>query len=187
MQIQKTNNVQFGAKFISPATIKVKVGKRWKDAQVNFIKFDTSKQRDVSALEGVEALWGRKNLSSNVLEEAHILGGRAQVYAVTTQESDFDVVDARKILGLMSTDKIKKGKPEVEIFKIGTNPAFAYAQKKRKREVRHIATSMYEAFQNLASKSKAKPIVTYIDPEDTKFLAKLGVEPKSKNFVDFLG
>ena len=121
MQIQKTNNVQFGAKFISPATIKVKVGKRWKDAQVNFIKFDTSKQRDVSALEGVEALWGNKNLSSGITEEAHILGGKAQVYGITAQTSDFDVVDARKVLGLMSADKIEKGKPEVEIFKIGTN------------------------------------------------------------------
>ena len=187
MQVQSTNNIQFGAKLISPATIKVKAGKRWKDAQVNFIKFDTSKQRDVSALEGVEALWENKNLSSGITEEAHILGGKAQVYGITAQTSNFDVVDARKVLGLMSADKIEKGKPEVEIFKIGTKPQYAYAQNKRKRDVKHIAKSMYEAFKNLAAKSKSEPVVSYADPEDLKFLAKVGIEPKSKEVIEFLG
>lgn len=99
MQIQKTNNVQFGAKYISPATIKVKAGKRWKDTQVSFIKFDTSKQRDISFLEGVEALWGGKNLSAGIVDEAHILGGKTNVYGVTTQTSDFDVVRCKKSFG----------------------------------------------------------------------------------------
>ena len=187
MQVQSTNNIQFGAKLISPATIKVKAGKRWKDAQVNFIKFDTSKPRDTYFLEGVEALWGGRNLSSGITEEAHILGGNAQIYGLTTQNSNFDVVDAHKVLGLLSTDKITKGKPEVEIFKIGTKPQYAYAQNKRKREIKHIAKSMYEAFKNLAAKSKSEPVVSYAEPEDLKFLAKVGIEPKSKEVIEFLG
>lgn len=177
MQIQKTNNVQFGAKYISPATIKVKAGKRWKDTQVSFIKFDTSKQRDISFLEGVESLWGGKNLSAGIVDEAHILGGKTNVYGVTTQTSDFDVVDARKVLGLISTDKIAKGESEVGVYRMGTTPKYAYAQNKRSRDVKHIATAMYEAVKNLATKKAKAPVVIHnATPEDVKFLSKLGVE-----------
>lgn len=177
MQIQNTNNVQFGAKYISPATIKVKTGKRWKDTHVSFIKFDTSKQKDVSFLEGVEALWGGKNLSSGFVDEAHILGGKTNIYGITTQTSDFDVVDARKVLGLISTGKIAKEEPEVGIYKIGTNPKYAYAQNKRSRDIKHIATAMYESVKKLASKKAKAPVVCKnVEPEDAKFLSKLGVE-----------
>ena len=107
----------------------------------------------------------------------HILGGKTNVYGVTTQTSDFDVVDARKVLGLISTDKIAKGESEVGVYRMGTTPKYAYAQNKRSRDVKHIATAMYEAVKNLATKKAKAPVVIHnATPEDAKFLSKLGVE-----------
>lgn len=177
MQIQSTNNVQFGAKYISPATIKVKAGKRWKDSQVNFIKFNVSKKEDVKALNDVNALWGDRNLSGSIVEEVKNLGKDTHVYGVTTQTAGFDTVDSSKILGLVTTDKIAKGVKEVGVYRIGTTPKYAYAQNKRKRDIKHIATAMYESVKNLASKKAKAPIVCKnVEPEDSKFLSKLGVE-----------
>lgn len=176
MQVQNTNNVQFGARYVCPATIKVKTGgRRWKDAQVNFIKFSTSKPQDVSFLEGVEELWGNKNLSSGIVDEVHIFGGKAQIYGITTQTSGFDTVDAKKVLGLISTDKISKGEAEVGVYKIGTNPKYAYAQNKKKRDVKHIATAMYESVKRLANKAGSSLVAKGVESEDAQFLSKLGL------------
>ena len=82
--------------------------KKWKDVSVNFIKFETAKEDDRRTLDQVSRLWGGKNLSSAIADEANILGGNAHIYGVTTQESNFDHVDPSQVLGFVSTDKFTK-------------------------------------------------------------------------------
>ena len=121
MEIQRTNNLQFGARFISPAKIKYKAPNgKWEKMDVSFIKFDTYKKSDVSLVENISQLWNNKNLSGAIAEEANILGRKSQIYALTSQLKDFEQINPRQVLGLMTTGKIKKGE-DVEIFKIGTN------------------------------------------------------------------
>lgn len=188
MEIQKSNNLQFGARYINPAVIKAKIGSRWKDAEVSFIKFDTDKRADIRALEGVEALWNGKNLSGGIAEEARVLGGDTHIYGLTTQTEQFDTVNPKQILGLISTGKIKKGEDTVEIFKIGTNPEYAYAQKRRSRDIKHIAKTLIESFKSYASKkAKSRPIVSFAESEDeVKFLSKVGLEPESKDYIKII-
>ncbi len=187
MQVYSNNNVQFGAKYVAPAHVKFKDAKKWKDASVNFIKFETTKVSDRTALDQISRLWGGKNLSGAIADEANILGGKAHVYGVTTQEANFDHVDPRKILGLVSTDKITKNSSEINVFKIGTNPKFAYEQNKRNRSIRHIAKSMIEALKLTTYKNTNPKIVTqYAEPQEVKFLNKAGVEIKNDNLVEVL-
>lgn len=187
MQIYSNNNVQFGARYVAPTSVKLKDAKKWKDVSVNFIKFETAKEDDRRTLDQVSRLWGGKNLSSAIADEANILGGNAHIYGVTTQESNFDHVDPSKVLGFVSTDKFTKKAGEIPIFKIGTNPKFAYEQNKRKRSIKHIATSMIEALKLTTYKKANTKIVTqYAEPQEVKFLNKTGVEIKNSNIVEVL-
>ena len=187
MQVQSNYNVQFGAKYISPATIKFKDAKRWKDTSVNFIKFETQKVDDRRTLEQISRLWGDKNLSGAFAEEANILGGKANIYGITAQKKDFDHLDPRQIVGLVSTDKFNKKSEEISIFKIGTKPQFAYEQNKRRRSIKHIATSMIEALKLATSKKVDTKIVTqYAEPNEVKFLNKAGIEIKNKDIIETL-
>ena len=187
MEIQKSNNIQFGARYISPAKVQQKYGSKWKDLDVHFIKFETNKEEDRFALGNIRNLWNRRNLSAGIAEEAEILGRNAQIYAITTQKDFSGSIEPNQVLGLMSTDKLQRGKDTIQIFKIGSNPSYAYAQKKRNRDIKHIATSLIEAFKGYAkSKGTKNVIVNYADPDEMKFLAKVGLEPKNKNFVEII-
>lgn len=187
MQIQSNYNVQFGARYIAPTTIKLKDGKRWKNTSVNFIKFETQKVDDRKALDEISNLWGDKNLSGAFADEANILGGQSYIYGVTAQKAGVDHVDPRKVIGLVSTDKFNRKSKEISIFKISTKPQFAYEQNKRKRSIKHIATSMVEALKLATSKSANTKIVTqHAEPNDVKFLNKVGIEIKNDNLIENL-
>jgi len=188
MQIQQNNNVNFGAKYISPAVVKQKIGTKWKDAQVNFIQLETAKTEDRKALGYVKYLWHEKNLTPAIEEEGLVLGGAARIYALTSQADNFEKIEPSKVLGLMTTDRLGKGKESVEIFKIGTTPRYAYEQNKHARSVRHIAKAMVDSFKELVkNNSKARVVVNFAEPHDMKFLKKVELEPQHKEFVEIIG
>ena len=172
MEIQSTDNMQFRANLVKRAKINGKSG-------YSFIKFNTGAKNDVKTLEEIKALWGGKNLSSAIAEEAQILGKDSQIYGLTSQKNNFRRVDSSKVLGLVSTDEIKKGKA-TEIFKIGTNPKYAYEQKHTKRSIKHIATTILESIKKLNNNSKL--IVNNAEPQEMKFLNKIGIIPATKRF-----
>lgn len=166
MEIQRTNNINFCASLIQRVKINGKSG-------YNFIKFNTGSQKDVKALEGVEKLWGGKNLSGGIAEEARILGKDSQIYGLTTQQNNFRNIDSSKVLGLVTTGEVTKGKA-TELFKIGTNPQYAYEQKRAKRSIKHIAFTMLECLRKMNGNSKF--VVTNPEPQEVKFLSKVGID-----------
>ena len=165
MEIKGTNNLQFGAHLVKRVKINGK-------SRYNFIKFNTGSKSDVKALANVKTLWGGKNLSAGIAEEAEILGKEAQIYGLTLQSDNFVKVDSSKILGLISTDKIIKGK-ETEVFKIGTNPEYAYEQKRSKRTLKHIALTMLENIKKLNGNSNI--IANAVAPKEMRFCNKAGI------------
>jgi len=188
MNIQRTNSVNFGAKFICPATIKVKSPKgRWQNAAASFIAFEPEKRQDMCILEGVSRLWGGRNTSARTVEEAEYLGGRAHVFALTSQTDNFAELNPHKILGLMTTDGIEKSE-EVELFRLGVNPQFAYKQNLKKRDIKHIGIAMIESLRkHIKSESNgAELFVRYADPDVMKFLNRVGIEPREKDFTTFI-
>ena len=172
MEIKGTNNIQFGAQLVKRVKIDGKGG-------YNFIKFNTGTKNDVKTLSDIKTLWGGENLSAGIAEEAEILGKEANIYGLTLQTDNFRNADSSKVLGLVSTGKIVKGK-ETEIFKIGTNPEYAYEQKRQKRSIKHIASIMLENIRKLSGNSKL--IVNNAELQDMKFLNKAGITPETKRF-----
>lgn len=187
MQINSVDsNTQFGAKFISPAKVRYKAGKVWKDLDVSLIKFDTNKMEDRSKLDAVSRLWGGKNMSAAIAEEANILGGGSHVYGITLQKGNIEEnVLPDHILGLMSTGAAQKYRKNIEMFKIGTNPKFAYEQNRRTRDIKHIARGMIEAFKSYIG-GTPKLTVSYAEPSEVKFLNKVGIEPQSSEIVQVI-
>lgn len=186
MQVQKTTNQNFGARFISPANIKYKSPNgRWEKIGVSFIKFEPNKKEDVKILNEIRDIWAGKNLSSAIVDEAEILRGKAHIYGLTSQDKNFENINPRQILGLMTTDKIKKNE-NIEVFKIGTNPLFAYEQNHKDRTFKHIAKSMVETLKSfVGSNSKNSEVFSrYAESEsEAKFLKRIGLEPREKNFM----
>lgn len=138
MNIQPTNNLHFGGKLIAPTVVKQKVNKKWKDMPVNFVKFHAGDKFDRLSINFLSYLWnGGKNLSGAIAEEVSILKGKSNIYALTTQTDNFEKLDATKVLGIMSADKVNPKTKLAEIFKIGTNPKYAYEQNKKHRDIKH--------------------------------------------------
>lgn len=184
MEVQRTASPQFGSRFIARATVQQKINRRWEDMPVNLVKFDAGNKMDRLTINFLSLLWnGGKNLSGTIAEEAGILRRKSQIYALTTQKDDFKHLDINKILGIMSTDKVDPKTKTAEIFKIGTDPQYAYEQNKRNRDIRHIAKAMVDSF----SKKVAKPFVSYAEPQEVKFLEKVNLSPKSKDVIEFIG
>lgn len=181
------DKTQFGAYYVSSSKIKGKIRGRWHDVNVNLVKFETNLHSDLRNIEAVSYLWGGKNLSKSIANEALTQGGGAHIYGLTYQTDSFDKIDPSKIIGLMSTQNFCKGAKETEIFKIGTNPKYAYEQNRKVRDVKHIAKAMIEAFSEYADRFGVKPVVSFIDsPNEAKFLNKVGLVPKTETLVEGL-
>lgn len=181
------DRTQFGTRYIGPASVKAKIKHRWRDVDVNVIKFETNLGKELNCIEALKYLWSGKNLSASIAEEARICGGASNVYAITSQERKLDKIEPSKILGVMTTGKIKKGEPTVEVYKIGVNPKYAYEQNKKSRELKHIATALIDAFAKKARKSGVEPIVSFAEPGEEKFLSKVGLKPQCSEIVEIIG
>ena len=86
----------------------------------------------------------------------------------------------------MTTGKITKGEPTVEVFQIGTHPKFAYAQNKNKRELKHIAKALIETFSKKARKSGVEPVVYVAEPGEEKFLSKVGLRTVKQDLIEII-
>lgn len=175
----KCNGTQsFGAKYVSPAKIKAKVGKYWKNQDVNFVKVDTrNNAADVQTIRDVEKLWGGQNLSNEFTRVAELSKGNANIYALTTQTDNLEKLEADKILGMIDTSNIKK-KGVVDIYRVATNPKYAYEQNTRTRDKKHIAKELVESFKKMLG-PKAKAIAEFAEATDMKFLKRIGLDSRN--------
>ena len=181
MQLQPTSNTQFGARFISSPSVMTKLENgKWMQDKVNFVKLNTSSHSDLKTLKDVITLWGGQNLSKAISEEAHILGKESNVYALTTQVGHFKKLNPKDVLGLITTGDVKTKESSVEVFKVGTDPIFAYEQNRRSRNVKHIAKAMFQEVIGMLHKNdNVKNVNVHIEAGDERFLSRLGFKPYS--------
>lgn len=180
--IQK-NNVDFQARFISPAKIKIKDNEKWQDLPVSFVKFSPEKDADIDTIHNVEKLWNGRNLSGAISEEVDIMGRDTAVYGITAQRDGFENINAKSVLGLMTTDKLNKTKSGlVKIFKLGAKPEFAYEQNGRSRYMKHIGEAMVQEFSKLVLKfRKFQGVYTEPERNEIRFLEKLKFDRQAED------
>ena len=186
MNLDCKNTQSFGAKYVSPAKIKTKVGKYWKDLDVNFVKVDTRKNAaDVKALQEVDKLWEGQNLSGEFNRVAELSKGKANIYALTTQKCNLENLEADKVLGLIDTAAVKQ-KGAVDVYRVATSPKYAYEQNTRTRDKKHIARGLVKSFKNLLG-PKAKAVAEFAEASDMPFLKKIGLESRNNGEIYTLG
>lgn len=103
MEIQKTNNVQFGAKALRHVKL---IENNENKIKASFIKFNTGCKRDIKALEEIETLWKGKNLSSEIAEEVRI----------SSKTLRYRNIDNSQVLRHVTTGDITLGK-NTKVFK----------------------------------------------------------------------
>lgn len=155
MQTANISNQNFGASLSSKVKIKHLQNGQWRNKSVSFVKFDTYKTKDRTAIKEVSELWGGDNFSASIAEEADILGKASHVYGITLQDKNFGNIDSQKVLGLLTTDKIDKTTEAVEVYRIGVIPEFSHSYKNRK--VKHIGTALVEGLRKTLNKNSENP------------------------------
>ncbi len=178
------NNVAFGARKIGTTNIQAKINNTWKEIPVSIVRLNPqSNKGDLFALEDVTRLWSGKNLSVEI--EGQSKNFNIPVFALTTQNKNFQNINPKKILGMLTTNKFKSNTEDsAEIFKIGVNPQFAYAQNKNKRDIKHIGMALIKKFVDLIDKRTNVQSVsaTAKEPSEAKFLQKVNMKEKNSNF-----
>ena len=176
------NKISFGAIPISRTHIPVKKSGRWVAQEVSFVRFNPKLTNDMDTLKDVKAIWKGNNLSASIAEEAEIV--KSPVYALVSQKENLKKILPENVLGLFTTDKIDKLTDTVEIYKLGVNPEFAYAQKRRSREVKHVGSTMIREFVEFIDKKfNVKSIVIGSEDDSVRFYQRMGI-PERENSIN---
>lgn len=176
------NKISFGAIPVSKTHIPVKKAAKWAAQEVSFVRFNPKLANDMDTLKGVKSLWKGENLSAAIAEEAEIV--KSPVYALVSQNENLKKILPENVLGLFTTDKIDKLTDTVEIYKLGVNPEFAYAQKRRSREIKHVASTMIREFVKfLDKKFNVKSVVIGSEDDSVRFYQRMGI-PERKNSIN---
>lgn len=184
MNIENRNNVSFKAVKINTVNLPQKINGKWKKAEAIFIKLNPRDTADMAAIEGVTKRWNGRNMSNGILEEVNIY--REPVYGLTLQKNELEKPEVSKILGLFTTGKIKKDTEAAEIFKLGVSPSCAYEQNKRKREIKHVGSTMIKEFVKILQKNKKiEKLVIGSEDESYKFYERLKLEKAPDSYGVF--
>ena len=177
-------SVSFKARRIATTNIKAKLQDKWKEIPVNLVRLHPKTNKgDRLALDSVTRLWNNKNLSGSIQEQAAICND--PVFALTTQKDNFKNINPKKILGMMTTNEFKKSPEDtVEIFRIGVNPEYAYAQNRNQRDIKHVGAAMVRKLVDLLNKKTNVQRVVAVaeEPSEARFLRKLNMKEKNANF-----
>lgn len=175
----QSNSVSFKAIPVNTAKIPVKNAGKWLKEEVTLVRFNPRLNSDMATLKGVQKRWHGQNMSASIEEEARIV--KSPVYGLVRQNSDFKNIDEKNVLGLFTTDKIDRTTDSVEIYRLGTNPEYAYAQKKRHRDMKHIGSTMIKKFvEFLDSKTNVQKVTIASEPESVKFYRRMHI-PEREN------
>lgn len=159
MRIENSTSPNFSAKFIN----KTAIGKKdfypnYFSEQVSFVRIEPQNSSDIKALEQVSKFWIYGGFAKNVYYMACAIRNKSkyyknhEVYALTSQNDNFEKLDSRKILGVAGTCPENKDKLFIEY--IQANPQEIYAIEP---EYRGIGSAILDSLKNLFSKIYCYP------------------------------
>ena len=127
------NSVSFKANFVN----KINIGKvienrypNYKQQAVSFIKIDPANSRDIKALEEIANYWIYSDFAVNIHNAARELKSKNmayknhEIYALTTQKSNFEKLKSDELLGLIHTCPSDNGFTSIE--DIQGDPQYIY-------------------------------------------------------------
>lgn len=140
--------INFRASLVAQTNV-MKLGKhsrKYTPAEVSFVKIDRDSKADIKALKDVKKLWPY-SFASNIYKEASNSEYPVDVYALTTQEKDFEYLNPNNIIGLVETSNRYKGSLYLEYLQ--TDPQYIADEDTDKPLYKQIGTTILNLLKNL--------------------------------------
>ena len=156
MKINNNYSPSFGAKFINKAKIAKKIANTslYKDEFVSCVKINPHNEGDIDALKNIAAYWrNSKNLTTNIYHAACAMQNDSkyykynQIFALTNQDNNFELLDSNKILGLMQVSPFEDN--SIFLDRIEVKPEIV---SKQERDLKGIGTAMLNHLKTISDK-----------------------------------
>lgn len=176
----EVNNISFKGTIINKNITPTKIGAAWKKAETTLVKLNPRNTEDMATIRETEDLWKGTNMSGAISEQAEIC--KDPVFVLTTQKEDFYKVNAQNILGMFTTNPLRKETNSSEIYRIGATPQSGNAQTK------HIFSSMLKSFVEFIDKKQKNisEVKLTADPDQIETVAKTKLPKVTDTYNDFL-
>ena len=169
------NNINFQGHFITNTQIKELSNKKYVPLDVAFVELEPHNKNDLNTLYEIKDEWNGlfEYLIYNYAFESSIIKNNRQFYALTTQKNSFELMDYKKILGIVQFNKTDTTN---EIEFIQTNPLYITKSRNffqkffKKKTYKKIGSAMVNSLKNLSDKS----IKLYSIKNAEEFYKKLG-------------
>ena len=102
-------------------------------------------ERDIDVLKKLRKIWP-KSFAADIYRDNRTINDLISVYALTTQQKEFDKLSPERILGLA---EITNGGDEVVLEYIQTNPAYTYEEEINDRSYKGIGKALLNSLKNL--------------------------------------
>ena len=180
------NKQNFGAKYSGSALIKMlnKGTATYSTRTVSVLEFDSASRKDLEALVKLADKWGSAKFSSDIASTANRLhfssGNNSQekIYILTTQNSNYNMIDVKQVLGLAETSCGDNYAVYVNFLQ--TKPSLINKPNKSRKpkEFTHIGEGML----NLLKKKNAnRPVYLYPLPDVVQFYERNGFKKISES------
>lgn len=150
-----SDSINFRAKFID----KVQISKRiadtsiYKDVLVSCVKINPKNVDDIKALENISKCWEDSKFATNIYYAACAIRNDSKyykcnnIYAITTQNSNFNNINYKNILGLVHTCSLDNG--DMFIEHLEADPKIVNSTI---REYKKIGTSILDCLKIMAGR-----------------------------------
>ncbi len=182
MYIDKTNHTAFKANFVN----RVKIGKfikgKYANGYASFVKINPFNQGDINALEDSAKYWEHDKFALNIYYAACALKNKSKyymnhdVYALTSQNKNYNELNSDKILGLIHTSPYIDKSMLIEHIQV--NPQYLY---KEGTKFKGLGTAILNSLKKIKNKISCYPA----SEESVKtFYTKNGFikEPNASNY-----
>lgn len=143
--------INFKANLISTSTIKryAKNTDSYINTAASFVEFDLSSKKDMRVLKKIKSSWNAP-LFKSIFFHAKQKSPNWKLYALTTQEDNYDKLKADNILGFAQTSIYIPSMINLEYLQV--NPEYTY--KNKQAIFKHIGSSIIDCLKNLESVSR---------------------------------
>ena len=152
------NSINFNAKFIKQTTITRNYAGKYEDFPVNFIEFNEKDPTDFKSLNDLKEDWEYysynfstflNSIMNNIEYRLKNNKKSEQIYAITTQNNNFDKINSKEVLGIV---EFKNGKDYNFIEYLQVDPKLL-PRYNNKREFLGIGSAIIKNLQHLTDKS----------------------------------
>ncbi len=123
--------ISFGASFLNSAQVyKRTQDNKYKNAEVSFVKMNPKDDNDIKVLDNIQKYWENDKYASNIynfalkIRKDELSAKNFKVYTLTSQNSDYENLDDRNILGAVLGETPKKDFLFIDYLQV--NPKYIY-------------------------------------------------------------